>query len=79
MWCNFKSHPNFFDQQMVTNPEEYYKNRIDGLMRERYLICRQLNTSFIDTNEMTPKEREYIIKLFLEEREKAKEVQESNR
>lgn len=79
MCYNLKSHQNFFDQQMLTNPETYYRERIDMLMRERYLIAKQLNTSFIETNEMTPKEREYMIKLFLEERDKLKEMHESNR
>jgi len=39
-------------------------------MRERYLIAKNLNTSFLDTGKLTPKEREYLINFLITDMEK---------
>lgn len=49
------------------------------LMFQRYYITRNTNTSFVDTAQMTPTEREYIIKFIVDENKKTRETLENSK
>ena len=48
-------------------------------MFQRYYITRNTNTSFVDTAQMTPTEREYIIKFIVDENKKTRETLENSK
>ena len=60
----------------------YATKRYKEIVRECYLISKNLNTSYTDTMKLTPLERNYLLQLLLqdfEEKKKAfeKEMQET--
>ena len=53
-----------------SNPQQRYKD----IVRERYLISKHTNTSYTDTEDMAPIEREYILEFIMEELQRQKEL-----
>ena len=59
---------------MTSDGKPYAPIRYRQLVKERYIIARQCNTSYTDTGSITPKEREYIFEFIdeeVDERQKA--------
>lgn len=54
----------------------YAPKRFKNLVKERYLISKHTNTSYKDTDTMTPVERQYILEFIEEELRKQNEIYE---
>lgn len=55
------------DPALTTDGKPYGPKRYESIVKERYLISKRLNTSYIDTANISPLERGYLIKWILEE------------
>lgn len=64
---------NFLDPQLIDQPDLAPK-RFKELTRERYLITKHTNTSYNDTAQITPIERQYIFEFIRDELQKQKEA-----
>lgn len=58
---------NFFDPQKTKDGKPYAFYRFKEIVKERYLISRNINTSYNDLGKITPTERRYLIELISEE------------
>lgn len=72
----FASHLNFLDPQFNKDGEPYGPWRYKQIVRECYLITKNMNTSYIDILKISPREREYLLQFLTEEFEKNKEAME---
>ena len=50
------------------------QQRFKDIVRERYLISKHTNTSYVDTAKMVPVEREYMLEFIMEELQRQKEL-----
>lgn len=57
----------------------YGPTRYKEIVKERYLISKHTNTSYKDTDDITPVERNYIIEFITEELQKQHEMYEKAR
>lgn len=69
---------------MTKDGKPYGPHRFKEIVKERYLISKNINTSYNDIGKMTPIERDYIIEFIADEIKRSKELiekqkQESNR
>lgn len=62
------------DPQLTKEGKPYGPHRFKELVRERYLISKNINTSYNDIGRITPKEREYIIQFIADEIKRSKEL-----
>lgn len=53
------------------------QQRFKDVARERYLISKHTNTSFNDTQYMSPVEREFVLEFIMEELQKQKEIMDA--
>lgn len=53
------------------------QQRFKDIARERYLISKHTNTSFNDTQYMSPIEREFVLEFVMEELQKQKEIMDA--
>lgn len=71
------------DPQLTNDGKPYGPWRYKELVRERYYISKTINTSYSDTGQLTPIEREYILEFITEEimmaKKKAEEIKAQNR
>lgn len=49
----------------------------ENIVKERYIISKQLNTSYTDTASITPTERKMLIKYIIEDAKRRKEDMEA--
>lgn len=68
------SQGSFLDPQLTKEGKPYGPYRFKELVRERYLISKNINTSYNDIGRITPKEREYIIQFIADEIKRSKEL-----
>ena len=61
------------DPHTTEDGKLYAPERLKEIIKERYLIAKNLNTSYIDTGKLTCLERTYLLNLMDEERKRAKE------
>ena len=61
------------DPQKTRDGKPYGPIRYEELVKERYLISKIINTSYVDTGKLTPIERKYILNYIIEEFNKEKE------
>lgn len=62
------------DPQLTKEGKPYGPHRFKELVRERYLISKNINTSYNDIGRITPREREYIIQFIADEIKRSKEL-----
>lgn len=55
------------DPQLTNDGKPYGPWRYKELVRERYYISKTINTSYSDTGQLTPIEREYILEFITDE------------
>lgn len=71
------------DPQLTNDGKPYGPWRYKELVRERYYISKTINTSYSDTGQLTPIEREYILEFITEEimmaKKKAEEIKAQNK
>lgn len=65
---------NFLDPLLNSDGTPYGPFRYKELVRERVLISKNINTSYIDVGKITPLERKYIIQFLHEEAQKRQEM-----
>lgn len=75
----FASHLNFLDPQKTEDGKPYAPLRYEELVKECYLISKNLNTSYIDVLKITPVERKYLIKFLIQEAKHNQEMIEKSR
>lgn len=61
----------------MTEDGNYYgPTRFKEIAKERYLISKHINTSYDDTEQITPIERQYLLEFILEDLEHEKKMYE---
>ena len=80
---HFPLHQNFLDPQSIKDKDgkikPYGPIRFKQIVQERYLISKNINTSYNDTGKITPTERRYLLEFMAEEAEKTKKYIEEKR
>lgn len=76
----FKLYPgagSFLDPQSIKdengNDVPYGPYRYNQIVREQYFITKELNTSFVDLEKITPTDRELLINFINDDNKKAEE------
>lgn len=75
----FASHLNFLDQQFTKDGKPYGPIRYKEIVKECYLISKNINTSYNDVLQMTPTERNYILEFLVEEAKHNQELIEKRK
>lgn len=74
---------NFLDPQSIKDKDgkikPYGPVRFKQIVQERYLISKNINTSYNDVGKMSPTERRYILEFMSEEMEKTKKMIEEKK
>lgn len=60
---------------MTSDGKPYAPTRFKEIVRERYLISKHTNTSYVDLGSITPLEREYLLLFIQEELEKRRQLE----
>ena len=63
----FASNKNFLDPKLTEKGKPYGPERYKRILQECYLISKNMNTSYTDVLQTSPKEREYLINFLLED------------
>lgn len=63
----FALHQSFLDPQLTEDGRPYAPIRFRELVKECYLLTRNLNTSYTHTLSITPTERKYLISFLVDE------------
>ena len=67
------------DPQLTKDGKPYGPARFKELVKERYLISKNMNTSYEEVGRMTPIERKYIIEFMVDEIKREKELIEKKK
>ncbi len=79
-WCpRFASHLNFLDPLTTSDGKPYGPIRYEQIIRECYIISKNSNTSYNEVLQITPRERESIIKYISDEFKRTQEMIEQQR
>ena len=57
---------------MIDNAADYAPKRFRDIAKERYLISKHINTSYEDTKDISPLERNYLLEFIVEDLERQK-------
>ena len=68
--------PSFLDQQTTKDGKPYGPIRFKQIVKEIYILCKQLNSSYTDLLDITPTERDLLINFIVEENKKSEEAME---
>ena len=77
--CPFASHLNFLDPQTTINGEPYAPIRYKEIVKECYLISKNINTSYNELLEITPTERNYMLEFLLDEAKQREAVMQKRK
>jgi hypothetical protein len=72
----YPSQGSFLDPQLTKDGKPYGPWRYKEIVKERYLISKNINTSYNEVGKITPVERKYLIEFLAEEIKKSKELAE---
>jgi hypothetical protein len=64
------------DPQLTNDGKPYGPYRYKQIVKECYLISKNVNTSYIDVMKMTPQERNYLLEFIAEEIQRKQELTE---
>lgn len=74
---------NFLDPQSIKDKNgkliPYGPFRFKEIVQERYLISKNINTSYTDTAKITPLERRYILEFIVDEMKKTQQFIEEKK
>lgn len=62
------------DPQSTSDGKLYAPKRFSDIIEERYYVSKYTHTSYIDTAQLTPREREQILALIKKDRDKENEL-----
>lgn len=65
---------NFLDPQLTKDGKPWGPERYKSIVKERYLISKNLNTSYNDVGNITPTEREYLLSFIDEDLKRTKDM-----
>lgn len=71
--------PHFFVPKLTSDGKPFAKTVYDNIVKERYMISKQTNTSYADTANITPTERKLLLKLIIDDLNKQKELMEQTK
>lgn len=74
MIAPFVSPLNFLDPLLASDAEQYCGERYKELVRGRFMISKYCNTSYNDVGDISPLERDYIIRFITEDLEKQQKI-----
>ena len=69
---NYPSQGSFLDPLLTRDGKPYAPVRFEQIVKEQYLISKNINTSVVDLDKITPREREIILKFIMEEKQEEK-------
>ena len=75
----FASLLNSLDPQLTESGKPFGPERFKNIAKERYLISKHTNTSYEDTQSISPAERSYILQFITEDLQKEKEMYDKAR
>lgn len=64
---------------MTDDGRQYGPIRFKHIAKERYLISKHSNTSYIDTGSLSPAERAYILEFIIDDLQRQKEMYDKAR
>lgn len=70
----FASHLNFLDPQTNSDGTPYAPVRYEEIVKECYIISKNINTSYTDLLKITPTERNLLLKFLIDEAKKRDEI-----
>ena len=70
----FASQLSFLDPQLTKQGKPYGPERYKEIVKERFIITKNVNTSYDDTGKMTPLERRYVLDFIEEDLKRTKEI-----
>lgn len=76
---HFPSPGSFLDPQLTSDGKPYGPFRYKQIVRERYYISKNINTSYNDIGQMTPIEREYLLEFITEDIKKNNKIIEESK
>lgn len=68
---------NFLDPLLTSDGKPYGPERFKQLVKEKYIISKNTNTSFVDVGKIIPAERDLIISFIIEDLEMNKRAIEN--
>ena len=74
MQKNYQELQNFFDPVLTSDGKPFSQERYRQLVKERYIISKHTNTSYLDSGQLCPIERTLLTKYILEELEAQKKI-----
>ena len=74
MTHSYKPHLNFFDPLWTSDGKPFAPEQFKAIVKDRYLISKNMNTSYSDVCEITPTERAYLMQLLVEDAQKQAEI-----
>lgn len=74
MTHSYKPHLNFFDPLWTSDGKPFAPEQFKAIVKDRYLISKNMNTSYSDVGEITPTERAYLMQLLVEDAQKQAEI-----
>lgn len=69
----------FLDPQLTKDGKPYGPFRFKEIVRERYLISKNMNTSYNELGQITPVERRYLLEFIADEIERSKALMDQNK
>lgn len=64
----------FLDPQLTKDGKPWGPKRYKEIVKERYMISKNLNTSYNDVGNITPLEREYLLSFIDEDLKRTKDI-----
>ena len=58
---------NFLDPELTSDGKPYSIFRLKDIVQERYYISRNMNTSYADTGNITPLERDHLLQFLYDD------------
>ena len=65
---------NFLDPQLTSDGKPYGPERYKTIVKEKYYISKNINTSYKDIGDITPTEREYLLQFIEDDLKRTKET-----
>ena len=64
------------DPALTSDGQPYGPERFETLIEERYLISKYTHTSYLDVGKITPREREKILQLIIDDMKREQELRD---
>lgn len=75
----YPSQGSFLDPQTTNDGKPYGPIRYKEIVKERYLLSKNMNTSYNELGQITPTERKYLMEFLIEEIKESKKAMEEKK